>query len=85
VSGVHTWQSIGLSEQAVMDALCEDGLLPTSERDDLVRVFRESLRLVRVGGGGSAMAAVPPRLCLLGGPVPSSHQTSAWQVGSVHR
>ena len=28
-----------------MDALCEDGLLPTSERDDLVRVFRESFGL----------------------------------------
>ena len=25
-----------------MDALCEDGLLPTSEQDDLVRIFHES-------------------------------------------
>jgi hypothetical protein len=28
-----------------MDALCEDGLLPTSERNDLVRIFRESFGL----------------------------------------
>ena len=39
-----------------MRALCEDGQLPTSERDDLVRVFRESFGL-------SESAAEVLRMC----------------------
>jgi hypothetical protein len=71
----HTSQSIGLSEQAVMDALCEDGLLPSSERDDLVQVFRESFGLSEAEvlrspqcplaygcRGGSALAVSQPVL-----------------------
>jgi hypothetical protein len=69
------WRRLGLSEQAAMNALIEDGLIPLSEEDRLARNLQSIFRLNedqarraaagRVGGSSSRPVSEAPSLASL--------------------
>jgi hypothetical protein len=64
-SAFRVWRWMGVSESAVMDLLHEDGLLPTTELDQLTKTFREvfdmskgAARVAADGRGGPSLRPV---------------------------
>jgi hypothetical protein len=59
-SAYKVWRWMGLSESAALNALCEDGLLQTTDHDQFTEMFRKVLACPRalrgllrmVGPGG---------------------------------
>ena len=75
-SAYNVWRWMGLSESAALNALREDGLLPTTEHDQLTRAFRGVFRMsegaARVAADGRGGPSVRPVSQVAGRPAVSA-------------